>query len=88
MTNHTPTPWEAVVHAQEIAHSIYGPEQAEGVPRVARMLTASDAALIVRAVNAFEPMREALRYLLDGPTHEQPQAIEAARAALKLAEES
>ena len=83
MTDHTPTPWSLV------DRRIVGP-QGELVVRELRSCSTGDADLIVRAVNAYEPMQQALGQIMaetDPMATERPRPIrlhELARIALEV----
>ena len=87
----TARPWRV----GDAGATVYGPPDGNPAPRmVAQRVRRSDAALIVRAVNAHEAMRDALRALI----HEADMTggrdrrvyrvtVDQARAALALANE-
>ena len=88
---HTPTPWRAEMH--EIGDSERWFIQQRPAVTIASINSdcvmyangEADAKMIVRAVNSFDPLVEALRKIRDGNSLMDPQTI--AEAALKLAEE-
>lgn len=80
----TPTPWEAIgdaIFSGKNCIAIFDTDNAS--PK----RYAANAALAARAVNALEPMREALREALEeiGKRRPNPEVIKRGEAALKLA---
>ena len=87
MTDHsTPRPWRM----GDMFHTVFGPPNGNPAPvMVAQRINNRDnARLIVRAVNSYDAMREALQGFLDVGMSVRHDSIiwEEARAALALAE--